>query len=176
MRKIVVFILFLVFGISKAQESLPVNECRIGALKGITIATVSLSYERIIKQDMGLGATIDFNFSNSNYPQFVFTPYYRFYFLDTKVLGVKGLFVETFASVVNDNKEEEEYGDVHSAYVYPERNYTDLALGFSVGKKWVHKHNFVFEINAGIGRFLGLDKHNPEVYFPRFGMSLGYRF
>lgn len=30
--------------------------------------------------------------------------------------------------------------------------FTDFALGFGVGSKWITKKGFVFEINVGLGR------------------------
>ncbi len=175
MKKLLIIMVFLMFGVSKAQEKLPVNEVRVDALKGIGWTTLGVSYERIIKEDMGLGLSLDVNFSKSDYPKFVGTPYFRFYFLDTKVLGIKSLFIETFASLVDVSYKEEVYGTSSSEPTYTYIKYTDLAVGLTVGKKWVHKHNFVFEANGGIGRFLGFDEKT-DTYFPRFGISVGYRF
>ena len=52
--------------------------------------------------------------------------------------------------------------------------FTDFALGFGVGSKWIHKKGFVFEINAGIGRNLFSD-NSPKIV-GRGGITLGYRF
>jgi hypothetical protein len=52
--------------------------------------------------------------------------------------------------------------------------FTDFALGFGLGSKWIHRKGFVFEINAGIGRNLFSD-YSPEVV-GRGGITLGYRF
>jgi hypothetical protein len=37
---------------------------------------------------------------------------------------------------------------------FVKNRYSDLALGFGLGSKWVHNRGFVFEINTGIGRNL----------------------
>jgi hypothetical protein len=52
--------------------------------------------------------------------------------------------------------------------------FTDFALGFGLGSKWIHRKGFVFEINAGIGRNLFSD-NSPEIV-GRGGITLGYRF
>ena len=52
--------------------------------------------------------------------------------------------------------------------------YTDLAVGISVGGKWVSRRGFVAEIYAGIGRDM-LTNSDLEVV-GRGGVSIGYRF
>jgi hypothetical protein len=54
------------------------------------------------------------------------------------------------------------------------KKYTDFALGFGLGSKWIHKRGFVFEIGAGIGRNL-ISSNSLEVV-GRGGITLGYRF
>lgn len=61
-----------------------------------------------------------------------------------------------------------------SYYTVEGENFSDLALGFGLGSKWIHRKGFVFEINAGIGRNLFSD-NSPEVV-GRGGITLGYRF
>ena len=57
---------------------------------------------------------------------------------------------------------------------YEIRDYTDFALGISVGGKFVTKRGFIAEIYLGIGRDL-LGNTDVEVV-GRGGISLGYRF
>jgi hypothetical protein len=46
-------------------------------------------------------------------------------------------------------------------YTVEGKQYSDFALGFGLGSKWIHKKGYVFEINAGIGRNL-LSKKQPR--------------
>ena len=55
-----------------------------------------------------------------------------------------------------------------------EDTFTDLAVGVSVGAKWVTQRGFVAEIYAGIGRDM-FNQSEIEVV-GRGGMSIGYRF
>jgi hypothetical protein len=51
--------------------------------------------------------------------------------------------------------------------------FTDFALGFGLGSKWIHRKGFVFEINAGIGRNLFSD-NSPDCWTRWHNIS--YRF
>ncbi len=175
MRKIstllCVFCCFLGFSQEKEAPTLKKNEIKGNALF-LVLGAVEITYERLINEDSGLGATVFFVAEDEFDTNFNFTPYYRAYF------GKKpsaGFFVEGFSSINT--------GVISRTYYYDSNNnieniekdkYTDFALGFGLGSKWVHKRGFVFEINAGIGRNL-FSNNSPEVV-PRGGITLGYRF
>lgn len=179
MRRILFAIIaFLMINILNAQDKKvqPVNELRIDAIRAIGLGTLGVSYERIIKQDMGLGATMDVRFADNDHPDFVFSPYYRFYFYNNQDFGARGLFVELFSSFVSHTFEEPEYVTYDKVNVEKQK-FFDVAMGLSLGKKWVHKRNYIFEINGGVGRFLGFDENTQQgSFFPRFNIAVGYRF
>ncbi len=53
-------------------------------------------------------------------------------------------------------------------------NYTDFALGFGLGGKFVSKQGFFLDLNAGIGRNL-LNDNSPTIV-GQFNVNLGFRF
>ncbi len=163
------------FGYSQVENKVdfPKNEIKGNALFLAALGAVDITYERLLNEDSGLGVSLFF-VNNEDYDtKFSLTPYYRAYFGKKPAAG---FFVEGF-SMINTGQ----YGG-YSDYDYNTNRYfevegdkfTDFALGFGLGSKWVHKKGFVFEINAGIGRNL-LSDNSPEVV-GRGGISLGYRF
>jgi len=157
------------------QEKEPIDFKR-NELKGnalfLVLGAVELTYERLITDDSGLGVSLFFISEDEFESSFSLTPYYRAYF--GKKLAA-GFFVEGF-SMINTGISNISYrSDNNGNLLIIDRDrFTDFALGFGLGSKWVHKRGFTFEINAGIGRNLFSDE-SPEVV-PRGGITLGYRF
>lgn len=150
------------------------NEIRLNALDLIVHPALSLSYERLVNESNGYGISIFANFGDEDttYQNFNITPYYRFYFLNRKDYGASGLFVEAFSSFssvnFDDGWNETETG-----------NEFQFSMGVGLGKKWVNRNGFTFEILAGVGRyFIDRDTDNyshPEAH-GRIGLSIGKRF
>ena len=148
------------------------NEIKFNALLFV-IQPIELSYERILTNDSGIGGSIYINREEYSGIKYSATAFYRTYF-GKKIAS--GFFIEGFGMVNN--------GDIDNYYFnedISERSdnrlrgtYTDLALGFSLGAKWVHRKNIYLEITGGIGRNLFTDI-SPEVV-GRGGIIIGYRF
>jgi hypothetical protein len=73
------------------------------------------------------------------------------------------------------------YNPATSSYVYnvTSDSYTNFAVGFGLGGKWVSKKGFVFEIGAGMGRNLNNSTKNDYydiTFVGRGGVTFGYRF
>jgi hypothetical protein len=136
------------------------------------LGAVELTYERLITDDSGLGISLFFVNEDEFETSFSLTPYYRAYFGKKPAAG---FFVEGF-SMINTGVSSIYYrSDNNGNLIVTDKDrFTDFALGFGVGSKWVHKRGFTFEVNAGIGRNL-LSRDSPEVV-PRGGITLGYRF
>lgn len=161
----------LTFGYSQEKVDFPKNEIKGNALF-LVLGAVEVTYERILNEDSGLGASLFFVNEEVSDPSFSLTPYYRAYFGKKPAAG---FFVEGFSMFSTGKDSATYYFDNLGNLINIEKNrYTDLALGFGLGSKWVHKRGFVFEINAGIGRNL-LSTNSPEVV-GRGGITLGYRF
>jgi hypothetical protein len=176
MKKIAIILSLFSFVIGIAQENKVKtdvkNELKLNALLFV-IQPVELTYERILTDDAGIGASIYFIKKGEADVNFSFTPFYRAYFGKKKAAG---FFVEGFAMYNSGNNGGyREYDYVNNVYYDVKGvDFSDLAVGFSLGAKWIHRKNFIFEINGGIGRNL-LNQNSPEVV-GRGGISLGYRF
>ncbi len=153
------------------------NEIKLNASNLIAFTFLDASYEYLLNEESSLGVGILFNVGNNNdafdyYRSFSITPYYRQYFSKKYA---KGFFVEGFAMLNSGEEEDYFYDELIDGYRTSSGNYTDFALGISIGGKFVTPRGFVAEIYAGIGRnLLGAD-FAPEIV-GRGGISLGYRF
>jgi hypothetical protein len=161
------------FGFSQEKES---TDFKRNELKGnalfLVLGAVELTYERLINEDAGVGATLFFINEDDINTNFSLTPYYRAYFGKKPAAG---FFVEGFSMInAGVNNKTYYYDNNGNLTNIDEERYTDFALGFGLGSKWIHRKGFVFEINAGIGRNLFSD-NSPEVV-GRGGITLGYRF
>jgi hypothetical protein len=175
MRKLFVVLCFSSFLASFSQEKETIDFKR-NELKGnalfLVLGAVELTYERILTQDAGLGVTLFFIKEEDVNINFSLTPYYRAYFGKKPAAG---FFVEGFSMLSSGVNETSSNYDSNGNFINTtEKKYTDFALGFGLGSKWIHRRGFVFEINAGIGRNL-LSENSPEVV-GRGGITLGYRF
>ncbi len=146
------------------------NEIKIDAFDLVFLTTLDMSYERIHNSGMsyGISALINFKDNDGYYEKFAITPFFRLYFFNKQDYGAKGFFAELFSKIASGNNWELFSGQ-------EEKEYFDVALGFSIGKKWINKSGFTFELSLGGGRNLGLDKNSPDLTF-RGGFSFGYRF
>ena len=176
MKRLLLIVCLSVFAFGYSQDEkqvdFPKNEIKGNALF-LVLGAVEVTYERLPNENSGLGVSIFFISEEDFDTSFSLTPFYRAYFGKKPAAG---FFVEGF-SMINTGKygsyTDYDYNTNTSYYVEGEK-YTDFALGFGLGSKWIHKKGFVFEINAGIGRNLLNDK-SPEVV-GRGGITLGYRF
>jgi len=175
MKNLFLALCLTTFAIGYSQEEKQVdlkkNEIKGNALF-LVLGAVEVTYERLLNEDAGLGVSLFFVNEDDFDTSFSLTPYYRAYFGKKPAAG---FFVEGF-SMINTGVNTTTYnydnnGNLNST---DKDRYTDFALGFGLGSKWVHKRGFVFEINAGIGRNLFSD-NSPEVV-GRGGITLGYRF
>lgn len=174
MKKLALILCFTVsiFGYSQEKLDSPKNEIKGNALF-LVLGAVEVTYEHLLTQDTGLGVSLFYVSEEGFDAEFNISPYYRAYFGKKQAAG---FFVEGFGMISSGK-----YGgysgynyDTNSHYTVEGKKYTDFALGFGLGSKWVHKNGFVFEINAGIGRNL-LSDYSPEIV-GRGGITLGYRF
>lgn len=176
MKKMLILLCLTSFAFTQAQEketSIPnKNEVKGNGLF-LVLGAAEFTYERILNEDSAIGASLFFAEKSDFDTTFSFTPYYRTYF------GKKtasGFFFEGFGMLnTGENGNYSEYDSINGVYYDVEgAKFTDVALGFGLGSKWVNRSGFVFEINAGIGRNL-FDENSPEVV-GRGGITLGYRF
>ncbi|MEJ1221264.1 DUF3575 domain-containing protein [Sediminicola sp. 1XM1-17] len=181
MKKLLTFFLIMpMLLVGQSQEILnepqPMDEFKINAFNLIAFTYVDLSYERLLHEEASLGIGILFNVGEDNevldyFRTFSITPYYRQYFSKQYA---EGFFVEGFG-MLNSGEDFYYTFDNQGNESRTEENYTDFALGVSVGGKFVTQRGFIAEIYTGLGRNLLGGDSAPEIV-GRGGISLGYRF
>jgi hypothetical protein len=176
MKNNILFIILLimssfVFSQEEEQNSTQrIHEIRLDGLKLLAGPIAEASYEYVKNENSGYGVSILANLGSDFNEDFSITPFYRMYFFNKQDYGAKGFFVEGFGKLT--------IGDEYN-YVFDnndeKNNYTDFSLGMALGKKWVNKNGFVFELLVGASRPFGGNDSGPEAYF-RGGLFVGYRF
>ena len=151
------------------------HEVKVGAVKLLAGPIFEGTYEYIQTKDFTFGASILYNFVDDSdyYEKFSITPFARFYFQESKEYGAKGFFVEGFGKYVTGNNY-----DVYVSWDgVDERHhkFSSGALGLALGKKWINRTGFVFEILAGAGRTIEGSENAPDAIF-RGDLNIGYRF
>ena len=194
MKKIVLFTFLLATTISFAQEKEEIYpqdvnkkyEIKLNAFSLIVFSSLDVSYEYLLNKDSSFGVGVFYNFNDINddlyYPKkFSLTPYYRWYFSETRF--ARGFFVEGFGMLnTYEDNEYNYYYDNNGNYIDNSEplKETDFALGISVGGKFIIKSGFTAEVYGGVGRNLFNNSNNNNNLnndlITRGGISLGYRF
>lgn len=157
------------------------NEIKLDAFNLIAFEYIDIAYERLINEEASYGINIQFNIDGGDYNDyqrdFALTPYYRQYFSKKYAAG---FFVEGFAMLNSGTNYyynyDYYYDDPTIDYETTEtdKKFTDVALGISIGGKFITKRGFIAEIYAGVGRNLFNSSYNEII--GRGGIALGYRF
>lgn len=158
------------------------NELSIGALNLVAFGAVDVSYERIITPNTSWaieGFILALNRRNEDLSDaynkdFSLTGKFKYFFGERTAWGfyVHGL------SMISTGEYETQISytspDGYSEYRYEMDNYTDLALGFGLGGKFVAKQGFFVDLSTGIGR--NLFNSNAPTIIGQFNANLGFRF
>lgn len=148
----------------------PKHEIKLNALF-VVLGSFEVTYERLLNEDTGVGVTASVPFDKDAWDlNYALTGYYRHYFGKRYA---QGFFAEGFAMLNNT-----QYYIVEDWLNWNmiKRNYTDLALGFGIGGKWISKRGVMLETNIGIGRQLFNANKTGDEIVGRFAVSVGYRF
>lgn len=175
MKKIIFFSIFLVLSqnIFSQQEQLTKHELKFNAaylLGGIP----EFGYNFILNEESTIGIDVLFSIDDDIEPFFALTPNYRFFFGKKRAAG---FFAETFAMLnTTESVQVDAYSQIPGTSIgrNDDNKETDLALGVSIGGKFLTKKGFLFEIYAGVGRNL-FNEQSVEM-IPRLGVSFGKRF
>ncbi|WP_378173612.1 hypothetical protein [Aquimarina sp. SS2-1] len=163
------------------------NELSINPFNIIAFGALDLVYERVLNENSSLGFDFfyrladndnndnDFDTDEVFDKEIAFTTRFK-YFFGSRV--ARGFYVEAFGMLSSGEHENyvrvfDDQGVLISAGDV-EEEYTDFALGFSVGGKFVTRNGFFIDIGFGIGRNLFNNK-SPEIII-RPNLYLGYRF
>ena len=160
--------------IENLNKILGQNEIKIDFLDFIIFPALTLGYEKNRNSSTAYGATMFINFDTDLGSEwndkFAITPYYRFYFLESQDYGGYGVFAEIFTKF--SSAKIENYSDAKS------ESYTDISPGLAVGRKWINRKGFTFELMFGVGRNLLYDEdvNGMNTATIRSGVSIGKRF
>ena len=155
------------------------NEIKINAVF-LLVGAFEASYERNLSETSSVGISMLIPFDEENFDtdlNYYVSPYYRIFF------GKKyasGFFLEGFGMVSSYDDRNSFFtgNEFDPTLVTTEETFTNVALGFGLGGKWVIKNGFVFELTSGIGRnIINNSRDNQDFQFVgKFGFNLGYRF
>ena len=172
-------------------DELGSNEIKLDLIDIIAYPAFNITYEKIKNPYNSFGASLFINFSgevNADWvDNFSLTPFYRFYFFNKKDYGGAGFFAEVFSKFSSGKSEYTLYYEDQPSGLPRWESDTisqfDIALGASIGQKWVNKIGWTFEINFGVGRFITnnqTDDYNGYYNRPeatvKGGLSIGKRF
>ncbi|TDN89375.1 hypothetical protein DET49_106120 [Salegentibacter sp. 24] len=154
------------------------NELSIGALNLVAFGAIDLTYERIIDQNSSwsIEAFIQAldkdseDVADAFYKDFSLTGKYKYFFGDNYA---RGFYVHGFGMLSSGEYEDSYISGPDGGY-YENENYTDFALGFGVGGKFVSSGGFFLDLGAGIGRNL-LSEDSPTIV-GQFNVNIGFRF
>jgi hypothetical protein len=147
------------------------HEIRVGGLKLLAVSTLEVSYEYIYSKDFTFGSSILVGAYDGISPEeFSITPFSRFYFTEAKDYGARGVFVEGFAKYFSGKDAPIINWDNQLPV-----SVSGVAIGLSLGRKWISNSGFVLELAAGYGRTLGGSTNEIPGIF-RGDLSIGYRF
>jgi len=160
--------------IDNLNELLGQNEIKVDFLDFILFPALTLGYEKNRNSSTAYGATMFINFDTELGSEwndkFAITPYYRFYFLESQDYGGYGVFAEIFTKI--SSAKIENYSNLER------KSYTDISPGLAVGRKWINRKGFTFELMFGVGRNLLYDEdtNGMSTATIRSGVSIGKRF
>ncbi|MDH7446594.1 hypothetical protein [Aquimarina sp. 2201CG14-23] len=164
------------------------NEISINPFNIVAFGALDVGYERVLGNNSSLGFDFFYRLADDDDDdndvidtdgvfdkEIAFTTRFK-YFFGNRV--ARGFYVEAFGMLSSGEHENyvrvfDDLGNFISASDV-EEEYTDFALGFSVGGKFVTRNGFFIDIGFGIGRNLFSDK-SPEIIL-RPNLYLGYRF
>lgn len=157
------------------------NELSLGAFNLVAFGALDIAYERILTPHSSWaieGFILALNRSDENADE-VFdknvslTGKYKYFFGEPTAGGfyVNGLAMLSSGDYASDV---EEYDSQGNFIRQPKEDYTDLALGFGLGIKFVTEQGFFIDLNSGIGRNL-LNNNSPTIV-GQFNVNLGFRF
>ena len=172
--------------IEEFTSSLGKNELKLDFLDLLVFPALTVGFEKINDSSSGYGATLFLNLGGEDTigevynDKFALTPYYRFYFLQSEDYGGYGIFAEIFTKFSFGKYEK--FNDFWGQNQNNETlSYSDIAPGLAVGRKWINRKGFTFELLFGVGRNLLYkskddDSISRTAGIVRAGISVGKRF
>lgn len=158
MKKTLAIIAVFMGFLLQAQQEISVD---LG--DALVMKTLEVTYEYYLDEQSSVGVSALFNFEGKNSDfryneDNMISPFFRHYFTTAKNWNYFGEIFVGINSGKNNN----------------EMQYTDGALGVSIGTKYVSNGGLMVNIVGGLGRNM-FTEISPE-FVPRIGLNIGYRF
>ncbi|MCM4156796.1 hypothetical protein [Gramella sp. AN32] len=154
------------------------NELSINAFNLVAFGIVDITYERIINANSTWAVEGFLYLKNEEYADGAYykdlslTGKYKHFFSSKYA---RGFYVHGFGMLSSGNYNYNYYYDYDTGIETRDSDdYTDFAIGFGLGGKFVSSGGFLLDVSAGIGRNL-LHDNSPEIV-GQFMVNLGYRF
>lgn len=153
------------------------NELSIGAFNLVAFGAIDIAYERILTPNTSwaiegfiLALNRDNEVAEGAFTRNAsLTGKFKYFFSDNMAWG----FYANGLAMLSGGEYYENY-DIEFNRPGEEITYTDLALGFGLGSKFVARQGFFADLSAGIGRNL-LNDNSPTIV-GQFNVNLGIRF
>ena len=140
-------------------------ELKINALTLLAAKWIDVSYESLINEESSFGVSVALNTDKTETDlKYSLTPYYRRYFSNK---FARGFFVEGFGMLFSA-KDTDLFGFGSQEFK------TGVAMGVSIGGKFISKRGFSAELLLGVGRNFSDSTYNEGI--ARIGISVGHRF
>ena len=162
------------------------NELSLNVFNVLIFGAIDGAYERVLNDHSSLGIEVfskafnknkgeDIDLAEAYSKDFSITSKFKYYFRENK--SAHGFYAEAFGMYSDGWNEKEVEVPMEQGGFYTEEvdvEYSDFALGFGVGGKFVSKNGFLIDLSFGIGRNL-FNRDSPDlVVLPN--INVGYRF
>ncbi len=174
-------------GASQYKRDFKRNEVSINPFNIIAFGAFDVNYERILNKNTSLGLDFFYRLSEGKddndlidsddvFDKQVAATLRLKYFFGDRI--ARGFYAEGFGMLSSGEHENriDQFGTtgVFVNSIRKDLDYTDFALGFGIGGKFVSKNGFFMDVGIGIGRNLFSDKSPDIVVKPN--IYIGYRF
>ncbi|MGB7841253.1 MAG: hypothetical protein WBL21_00575 [Salinimicrobium sp.] len=169
------------------QRDLAKNEVNLNVLNVLVFGALDLGYERVLDNNTTIGLQLfskvfnknegeDVDLSKVYAKDFSLTSKFK-YFFDEQATA-SGFYALAFGMISDGTNEKTveitDPGTGKTTKVDKDLDYTDFALGFGVGGKFVAKQGFLLDVSFGLGRNL-FNKDSPDIVILP-AINVGYRF
>ena len=159
--------------IEEFSKQIGEQEFRIDFFDLLVMESLHVGYEKMNDTSTAYGLTMLINLGDTDLnDSFALTPYFRLYFLESEDYGGYGFFAEVFSKLA--------FGETEATNTVSseDENFFDIALGVGLGRKWINRKGYSFEVLLGLGRNLLLDDDHRDRSegVARFNLAIGKRF
>ncbi|MFV8225801.1 hypothetical protein [Christiangramia aquimixticola] len=164
-------------GESLTQRDTGKNDISVNAFNLVAFGIIDVTYERVINNNSSWALEAFYHPSKDDYideayyKDFSLTGKYKHFFSSSYA---RGFYVHSFGMFSSGEYESDYIMIMDGPAYYETEKYSDFALGFGLGGKFISPGGFMVDLSSGIGRNL-FNSQSPKVV-GQFMINLGYRF